>query len=73
MSNYSPELKRILRENGCRFERHGKGGHELWFSPISNFAVDYKIKSRHTANAAGCNRCCCASFATMTSSTRKMA
>jgi len=43
----------VLRENGCRFDRPGKGDHELWFSPISNrrFAVDSKIKSRHTANA----------------------
>ncbi|MGH8601679.1 MAG: type II toxin-antitoxin system HicA family toxin [Gammaproteobacteria bacterium] len=53
MSDYSPEVKRILQENGCRFDRYGKGDHELWFSPISNrrFTVDSKIKSRHTANA----------------------
>ena len=43
----------MLRENGCRFDRPGKGDHKLWFSPISNrrFVVDSKIKSRHTANA----------------------
>ena len=52
LSDFSPELKRILRENGCRFERSGKGDHEIWFSPISNrLPVDSKIKSRHTANA----------------------
>jgi len=53
LSDYSPDVKRILQENGCRFDRQGKGDHELWFSPISNrrFTVDSKIKSRHTANA----------------------
>jgi predicted RNA binding protein YcfA (HicA-like mRNA interferase family) len=50
--SFTPELVRILRENGCRFERQGRGDHEIWFSPITNrrFVVDQKIKSRHTAN-----------------------
>ena len=53
MSDYVPDLKRLLREAGCRFERQGKGDHEIWFSPITGvrFPVDGKIKSRHTANA----------------------
>jgi len=52
MSDYSGEVKRILRENGCYFVRHGKGDHDMWYSPITghSFPVDYKIKSRHTAN-----------------------
>lgn len=52
MSDFSPELKRILQQYGCRFERAGKGDHGIWFSPITNkrFPVDSKIKSRHTAN-----------------------
>lgn len=43
----------FLRQAGCRFERQGKGDHEIWFSPITkiHFPVDSKIKSRHTANA----------------------
>lgn len=51
--NFTPELKRLLREAGCRFERAGKGDHEIWFSPQTGvrFPVDQKIKSRHTANA----------------------
>lgn len=51
MSDFSPELKRILLQYGCRFERAGKGDHGIW-SPITNkrFPVDSKIKSRHTAN-----------------------
>ena len=51
--NFTPELKRLLSEAGCRFERHGKGDHDIWFSPNTGirFPVDQKIKSRHTANA----------------------
>lgn len=52
MSDFSPPLKRILKDAGCHKEREGKGDHEIWFSPITNrrFPVDHKIKSRHTAN-----------------------
>jgi HicA toxin of bacterial toxin-antitoxin, len=53
VADFSPELKRLLLAAGCRFERAGKGDHEIWSSPITNvrFPVDSKIKSRHTANA----------------------
>lgn len=53
MADYTPEVKRILRTNGCHFERQGKGDHEIWYSPISKrrFSVDSRILSRHTANA----------------------
>jgi hypothetical protein len=53
VAGFTADLKRILRENGCRFERPGKGDHEIWYSPISGrrFPVDADIKSRHTANA----------------------
>jgi hypothetical protein len=53
-SAYYRELKRILLEHGCTFVRHGKGDHEIWFSPISkrNFTVDAGTKKRFTANAA---------------------
>ncbi|OGA70227.1 MAG: hypothetical protein A3F77_15750 [Betaproteobacteria bacterium RIFCSPLOWO2_12_FULL_67_28] len=53
MSDFTPELKRLLHDAGCRFERQGKGDHEIWTSPITGlrFPVDGKIKSRHTANA----------------------
>ena len=42
-----------LTAHGCTFVRHGKGDHDIWYSPISerHFTVDGKIKSRHTANA----------------------
>ncbi|MBX3706824.1 MAG: type II toxin-antitoxin system HicA family toxin [Pseudomonadales bacterium] len=53
MSDFAPELKRMLRAAGCEFVRAGKGDHDIWHSPISDrrFPVDHKIKSRHTANA----------------------
>jgi hypothetical protein len=52
MSDFAPDVKEILRENGCYFVRHGKGDHDIWYSPITDhlFPVDSKIKSRHTAN-----------------------
>lgn len=52
MTDYCPELKKALRKAGCHFLRHGKGDHEVWFSPIIHrpFTVDSKILSRHTAN-----------------------
>ncbi|NQW67636.1 MAG: type II toxin-antitoxin system HicA family toxin [Burkholderiales bacterium] len=52
-TGFTPELIRLLTASGCRFERHGKGDHDIWYSPITNlrFPVDSKIKSRHTANA----------------------
>src|SRR6266851_3632089 len=31
---YRP-LADLLREAGCRFERQGKGSHEIWYSPIT--------------------------------------
>ena len=51
--NFATELKRLLLEAGCRFDCHGKGDHDIWFSPHTDirFPVDQKIKSRHTANA----------------------
>jgi len=52
LSDYAPQLKKLLKQHGCKFVRSGKGDHDIWYSPISrlNFPVDHKIKSRHTAN-----------------------
>lgn len=53
MAAYENKVREILSQNGCTFVRHGKGDHDIYYSPISNrnFTVDTKIKSRHTANA----------------------
>jgi len=52
-SSFTLPLKRLLLAEGCRFERQGKGDHEIWYSPVSErfFVVDGDIRSRHTANA----------------------
>jgi hypothetical protein len=52
MPGFTPEVKRLLKDAGCHYDRAGKGDHEIWFSPITNvkFPVDSDIKSRHTAN-----------------------
>lgn len=53
MAEYEKKVRELLKQNGCEFVRHGKGDHDIYHSPITNnnFAVDSKIKSRHTANA----------------------
>lgn len=52
MAEYEKKVREILKKNGCQFVRHGKGDHDIYYSPITdiNFTVDTKIKSRHTAN-----------------------
>jgi hypothetical protein len=51
--SYGRELKRILLDHGCHFVRHGKGDHEIWFSPITNLHVtlDVGTRKRFTAMA----------------------
>lgn len=53
MAEYEKKVRDILSENNCQFVRHGKGDHDIWYSPITkrHLTVDAKIKSRHTANA----------------------
>lgn len=53
MAEYEKKVREILSKNNCTFVRHGKGDHDIWYSPITkiNVTVDSKIKSRHTANA----------------------
>ena len=53
MAEYEKLVRAELTAHGCTFVRHGKGDHDIWYSPISerHFTVDGKIKSRHTAKA----------------------
>jgi hypothetical protein len=53
MADYSEAVREALNRAGCRFDRYGKGDHEIWLCPNSRrpIVVDNKIKSRHTANA----------------------
>ncbi len=52
MAEFEKKVREIMKDNGCYFVRHGKGDHDIWYSPITkiNVTVDGKIKSRHTAN-----------------------
>lgn len=52
MTDFTPELKRLLRRNGFVFWRSGRGDHEIWRHDGSGrkVVVDNAIKSRHTAN-----------------------
>jgi len=51
MKKSKKERKKLV-ENGCYPLRHGKGDHDIWFSPITKLpvTVDGKIVSRHVAN-----------------------
>ncbi|WP_435277367.1 type II toxin-antitoxin system HicA family toxin (plasmid) [Psychrobium sp. nBUS_13] len=31
----SKDLIKLLKDNGCTFVRHGKGDHQVWYSPIT--------------------------------------
>lgn len=52
MSSYTPRVKAILKRHHCRYDRPGKGDHEIWYSPINGrkFPVDSNIRSRDLAN-----------------------
>jgi hypothetical protein len=45
MADYTPELKRLLREAGCYFERQGRGDYEICYSPITDRRFLLTIKS----------------------------
>jgi len=53
MAEYEKKVREMLREHGCYFVRHGKGDHDIWYSPITSrsVTVDGEIKIRHVANA----------------------
>jgi predicted RNA binding protein YcfA (HicA-like mRNA interferase family) len=52
MAEYAKKVRDVLSKHGCYFLRHGKGDHDVWYSPekAHSFPVAAKIKSRHTAN-----------------------
>jgi uncharacterized protein (DUF1330 family) len=52
MAEYEKKVRDALSKHGCYFLRHGKGDHDVWYSPETDhsFPVAARIKSRHTAN-----------------------
>jgi len=51
VKGYGKEFRDKLINAGCVFRRHGRGDHDVWYSPIRNhtFLVPIWIASRHTA------------------------
>jgi len=52
MADYTRDVIKKLTDKGCTFIRHGKGDHNIWYSPITNrnITVDNAINHRHLAN-----------------------
>ncbi len=52
MTDFTPALKKLLRQNGFTFWRIERGDHEIWrhTETEQKVVVDNAIKSRHTAN-----------------------
>jgi ubiquinone biosynthesis protein Coq4 len=52
MAEYEKKVRQILRDHDCHFVRHGKGDHDIWYSPITgrSITVDGEIRIRHVAN-----------------------
>ncbi len=47
----SRRVKKWLVAHGCRFERQGKGDHEIWYSAVTRrrFVMGQALKSHRTA------------------------
>lgn len=52
MADYTPEVRKVLRAAGWRYDRPGGGDHEIWVHPTTSkhVAVDREILSPHTPN-----------------------
>jgi len=52
MAEFEKKVRNVLKQNGWEFYRRGKGDHDIWINPDTNYkvTVDGVIKSRHTAN-----------------------
>lgn len=52
MTGFGKAVRDKLQEADCEFVRHGKGDHDIWYSPITAqiLTVPVKIMSRHLAN-----------------------
>jgi predicted RNA binding protein YcfA (HicA-like mRNA interferase family) len=52
VEGFGKAVRDKLKERGCHFVRHGKGDHDIWYSPITEakLTVPVKLMSRHLAN-----------------------
>ncbi len=44
----SKDLLKLLKQHGCEFVRHGKGDHQIWYSPITNKKFVVPHPKQHT-------------------------
>jgi hypothetical protein len=45
MGDSSPAVKKIFKAHGYYWARNGKGGHEIWYSPITSDMLRWAEKS----------------------------
>ena len=45
MAEYEKKVREVLKKHGCHFVRHGKGDHDIWYSPIMDTNVAVKRKN----------------------------
>lgn len=50
MNGYYNQVIEVLKANGYRFLRNGKGAHEIWTNDSRNQTVSFNMPSRHMAN-----------------------
>jgi predicted RNA binding protein YcfA (HicA-like mRNA interferase family) len=50
MTDFTREIRRLLRDAGWRFDRQAKGDHEIWINPETGekVTVDGKCETGHT-------------------------
>ncbi len=52
MNGFEKAVKKLLKNDGWKNIRSGKGSHQVWFKTGKNaITVPKNCKSRHTANA----------------------
>jgi hypothetical protein len=58
MKGFGEEIRDELSAARCRFVRHGKGDHDIWYSPIGrqNFTVPVKLRLNEAARVTGGTR-----------------
>lgn len=50
---YARQVRDVLKKNGWKIVRQGKGSHEIWGKPggsFPNVSVPHNLRKRHSAN-----------------------
>jgi hypothetical protein len=47
MADFAKKIRDILGKHGCTYLRHGKGDHDIWYSPLTNRHITvYRVVCR---------------------------